>query len=417
MRTFAKLLPLALVAPILALPLLLAGPAAADALPVPGTPWPRCHTGSDTDGQYCILSVTRDGQEMDLAPGTVDGDYEVPFVDFLGPGPGPAGNDVRLGIERWNRVGMPAPDLGNISPDHQWVFVLNTGAARVTELTGAMREVSQSSGGTSTGGWTTTVTFHPVPIAWLSDYEACTFENGCGDEHTVADQVYDGFMTGRLSDGTTEGRPDWAVAARAGLVEVGNAQGVSTEYDFDTNALVVRLVNPHLRSTGPDVAAEGWFETFLPDAWLTRNYHVPDPTTLTTASAFSVRRVGTSTPVDYTVTRQAGGVWVRISDFGFSTPEFRVRPKPTAPGVPRWGSVARAGTHAVRVRFRAPLADGGAAITRYTARCHRGTAAWKQVSGAGSPLTVRGVPAKPVTCQVRAVNRIGPGAWSRARAE
>jgi hypothetical protein len=367
-------------------------------------------------GSNCIVSVTRDGIDMPLTPGTVDGDYEVPYVEFLGPNDGVVGNDVALGIQAWVREGVPAPDLGSILPNAEWVFDLNTGAARPTELTGNLRDVAEGFAGDAVTGWTTVVTLRPVPIAWLSTWDDCTFENGCGDDTTVADLVYDGFMTARLSDGTTEGRPDWAVQARAGIVEVGNAQGVSAHYDFATNALVVQLVNPHLRASSPDVVATGSFETFLPDAWLTANYHVPDPTTLTSGS-FSVRRVDSTAPVDFSVTREANGVWIRISDFTFSAPQFRVKPKPSAPGVPRWGSVTRLGAHAVTVRFRAPVADGGAAITTYTARCRRGDAAWLRASGTGSPLTVRGVPRKPVSCQVRAVNRIGPSRWSATRAE
>lgn len=416
MRPFSRYLPLTLVAPVLALPLL-AAPAAADPLPDLGMGWPMCSDPADTDDQYCIVEVTRDGVDMPLAAGTTDGDYEVPVVRFVGPGAGAVGNDVVIDIEHWLRQGSPMPpDLGDISPTAEWVFELNTGQAHLTELTGTMRGVTQTTAGSDANGWTTRVTLHPVPVAWLSDWEACTFENGCGDDSTVADLVRDGFVTARLSDGTTEGRPAWAVKARAGLVEVGNAHGTSTEYDVATNTLVVRLVNPHLRSSSPDVVAHGWFETFLPDAWLIANYQVPDPTTLVQAS-FSVRREGSTAPVSYTVTRASDGVWIQISDFGFSAPVFQVKPKPSVPGVPRWGSVTRVGAHAVTVRFRAPVADGGADITKYTARCRRGDLPWHRASAPASPVTVRDLPRKPVTCQVRAVNRIGAGLWSAARAE
>lgn len=388
-------------------------PASADPIPGLGQAWPRCGQAPDDDGRYCVVSVTRNGVPAPLAAGTTDGDYEVPAISLMGPGAGTVGNDLGLSIDHWLRQGVPAAaGLGNIDPDAVWALELNTGKIRATELTGNLRDVTQTYGGNATDGWTTTMTFRAVPLAWLSDFDACTFENGCGDETTVADWVYDGFVSARLSDGTTEGRPAWAVAARAGIVETGNAQGVATGYDFATNALVVKLVNPHLRSTGPDVAASGWFETFLPDTWLTANYHVPDPATLTSAAAFVVRRDGSPNPVSYTFSREAGGVWIRITDFSFSAPVFRVRPKPSAPGIPRSVRVVRLSAHVVKVAFRPPVADGGARITDYKAQCRRGDSPWQRASGPSSPLRVRNLPKSTVSCRVRAVNRIGASRWS-----
>jgi hypothetical protein len=141
---------------------------------------------------------------------------------------------------------------------------------------------------------------------------------------------------------------------------------------------------------------------------------VPDPSSLTGGS-FTVRRAGSTTSVPFTVTHEPGGVRIKISGITFSTPSYKIHPKPSAPGQPRWGSATRIAPHAVRLGFRAPIANGGKPVTSYVGRCHRGTGAWHVVRGTSSPLVVRDLPRKRVSCQVRAVNVIGPGRWNPLR--
>jgi hypothetical protein len=405
------LVSLVLMAPVLALPVTTASPAAADPKPDEGQSWPMCGVAPDDDGQFCVVSVTRNGVAPESPP-IGDGEWEEPYVDLIGPG------DVRFGVYHWVRVGSDLTLLGDVDPTAEWVLVVNTGPVRTREVYGHIRDVSLSFGGDAVDGWTFTLTLKPTPIAWLWDESGwlpCSYDGGCGDDATVAGLVYAGFVTGYVTDDAGSGMPPSMISDRTGYINAYNAQDAYSFYDPTRNAMVVRMANPHLALAGPPpVEAIGFYETFLPDAMLVNEFGVPDPGSLTGGS-FTVRRSGSSVDVPFTLTHEPGGVRIKIDAITFSTPEFKIKPHPSRPGVPRWGSVTRLSAHAVTVRFRAPVADGGAAHTKYTARCRRGDATWLKASGTGSPLTVRGVPRKPVTCQVRAVNRIGPSLWSATR--
>ena len=388
-------------------------PASADPVPSLYDPWPMCGTAPDDDNRYCIASATRNGVTIDPLDCDTPGDYYLPYVDLIGAG------DVRFGVDHYPVDGSGCGDiLADIPPGDVYRLVVNTGSIRPRELYGHIQDVAFSVGGGPTTGWTFTLEFEPTPIAWMWPPDAdgdtfadCSYAGGCGDETTVADLVRDGFVTGYVTDLESSGLTATEIAHRTGYVDTYNAQDAYELYDPDTNAILVRMANPHLRS--PGVVATGFYETFLPDAMLINEMNVPDPTTLTTGS-FSIARVGVGS-VPATVTREPGGIHIKISGISFSTPQYRIRPKPTAPGRPRWGSVERIRERAVKVRFKAPLADGGAAITDYRARCRRGTGDWHFASGPGSPLVVTGLPLAEVSCQVRATNRIGPGVWSTTR--
>jgi hypothetical protein len=112
------------------------------------------------------------------------------------------------------------------------------------------------------------------------------------------------------------------------------------------------------------------------------------------------------------VVREAGGVRVTVDGITFSTPRYRIKPKASAPGAPRVRGADRLSPHRVEVRFRRPVADGGADVTRYRARCRAPGGEWRKGAGPGSPLVVADLPRREVECQVRAVNRVGAGPWS-----
>jgi hypothetical protein len=88
-------------------------------------------------------------------------------------------------------------------------------------------------------------------------------------------------------------------------------------------------------------------------------------------------------------------------------------PAANAPGAPTIG-FATAGNTTASVAFSAPLSDGGATITRYTATCTSGSAT-ATGTGAGSPITVSGL-ANDTTysCSVTATNLAGTSAASAA---
>ncbi len=406
MPRLARLLPVLLLAPLLGA---VVPPAHAD--PVPGIAeyWPRCGSAPDDDGRYCIVSVTKDGVPVPQPTFETFGVYDEPYVDLIG------GGDVRFGLYETTYDSSGFDSDADVDPSHTWTYTVNTGAIRPREVYGHIRDVDYSTGGNATDGWTFTLTFRPTPIAWMWPPDAdgdgwadCSYDGGCGDDTTVAGLVYDGFVTGYVTDLASSGLGSAEIADRTGFVNTYNAQDAYAFYDPDTNALEVRMANPHLRS--PGVAAVGYYETFFPDAMLINEFGVPDPTTLTSAS-FAISRVG-SGPAPATVTREATGVRVTVDGITFSTPRYRIKPKASAPGAPRIRSADRVSPHQVEVRFRRPVADGGADVTKYTARCHRPGGEWHKASGTGSPIVVGDLSRRVVACQVRAVNRVGAGPWS-----
>ena len=379
-------------------------PALASADPRPGIAqsWPRCGVAPDDDGRYCIVSMTQNDIPIVRPP---SGSFEDPYIDLIGPG------DVRFGVYETNVD--TAMSIGNVPPGDVYRLVVNTGTIKPRELFGNVRNVSLSTGGGTATGYTFTLTFQPTPIAWWFYGGSCVI-GSCGDSTTVADLVYDGFVTGYVTDLASSGLSDAEIGLRNGYIHAYNAQDASMPlYDPDTNSLVVRMANPHFRSAG--VPATGSYQTFLPTAMLTGLLEVPDPSSLTGGSFVISRSAGaTTTPVPFTLTHTSAGVQIDISGITFSSPTIRIRPKRTAPGNPRLRSVRRATATSVRVRFRPPLANGGARVTRYIARCRKAGGAIVTISRPSGPIVVK-VGRGPATCSVRAVNRIGKGRFSAAR--
>ena len=385
-------------------------PAAADPAPDSGV-WPMCGTAPDTDGQYCVVSMKRNGVDI-VHPAA--GDYFVPYIDTIGAG------DVRFGVEHYRDGSLVLRDNGaggqmvdgELTPGDVYEIEVNTGSIVPRELFTYAQDVTFERGGDPTTGYTFRLVLQPTPFAWrkIEDGQPwpCTIDS-CGDDTTVADPywVYDGFITGYVTDLAWASPEEQRMMT--GLVHAYNAQDQNLWYDYQTNSLVIQLANPHLKE--PGVVATGSYQTFLPYSMLTGMMSVPDPSTLTGGS-FAVSRAGSSTTVPFTLTHHDDGVDIRIPDITYSTPTYRITPRRTAPGAPRLHRVVRVDATTVRVVFGPPVANGGAPVTGFTARCRRGAAPWHYGTGTASPVRVRHLPARPVTCQVRAVNRIGAGGWS-----
>ncbi len=389
----------------------------ATADPVPGGSWPMCGTAPDDDGQYCIVSVTKDGNPVPGLDCGTPGDYERPFVDLIGPG------DVRFGLDKVTvDSGGCAGTDGDVDPTGLWQYVVNTGSINPRELYGHIRDVTfATSGGPSSGGYVFTLTFKPTPIAWVWPEDAdgdgfadCSFDGGCGDDTTRAGLEYGGFVTGYVTDLASSGLGASEIADRTGYVHVYNAQNAYEFYDADTNSIEVRMANPHLHSDGVAPVTNGYYQSFLPDAMLVNQLNVPDPTSLTSGS-FRITRVGSAAAPVTTFAREAGGVRITITGISFSTPRYRIHPKATPPGTPRRVKVGQPTAHSAKVTFTRPLANGGSAITKYQARCQKGSGAWHQASAGSSPVVVKSLPKGSVSCQVRAVNKLGAGPWSSRR--
>ena len=303
-----------------------------------------------------------------------------------------------------------ATQTGDVPPGDVYELVVNTGSIRPRELFGNIRNVSFTRGGSAAAGYTFTLSFRPTPAAWL--FSATCVVGHCGDDTTVADLIYGGFVTGYVTDLASSGLDAAEIALRNGFVHAYNAQDASMPlYDPDTNSLVVRMANPHFRT--PGVPATGSYETFMPYPMLTGLLEVPDPSSLTGGSFVVSRSLGGSTtPVAFTLAHTAEGISIDIPSITYSSPTYRIRPKKTPPGAPRLRSATRATPTSVRLRFRVPLANGGSPVTRYVARCRRPGGKWFTASGRSAPLTVTHLPRRSMKCSVRAVNAIGKGTFS-----
>jgi hypothetical protein len=346
--------------------------------------------------------MTKNGVPIAEPP---SGTWQLPYIDLIGAG------DVRFGVE--NHTVGSGNTTSDVPPGDVYVVTANTGTIRPRELYGRIREVTFTRGGGPPSGFTFTLAFKPTPVAFLLG-GSCDF-GACGDDTTVADTVYDGFVTGYVTDLASSGLDAAEIAARTGYVHAYNAQvGVLPFYDFDANALVIRLANPHLKA--PGVPATGSYETFLPNALLTTVMNVPDPSSLTGGSVVVDRTAGgVSSTVPFALTHEAGGIRVAIPSITYSSPRYRIKLKRTAPGKPRLYRASRSGRRSVKLQFLKPLANGGAPVTKYVGRCRRPGGKWFLTSGRKSPLRLTGLPRKRVTCSVRAINRIGKGKFSATR--
>lgn len=380
-------------------------PAAAMADPVPGigTAWPVCGVLPDDDNQYCITSQTKNGAPV-VRPLT--GTYEEPYVDLIGSG------DVRFGVYETNVD--TATQTGDVPVGDTYELVVRTGDIRPRELYGHIQDAALSIGGSAAAGWTFTLTFRPVPVAWkFFPVPACVV-GSCGDDTLVADLLYSGFVTGYVTDlASLDESVPGERAMRTGFVHAYSAQdALQPAFDESTNSIIIQMANPHLRSAG--VIATGTYETFIPYAMLSGLMNVPRPSTLTGGSFNIVRSVDdVSAPAPYTLTHESGGVHIVIAGITFSSPTYEIRPRKTRPGAPRIKSARRLSATSVRVRFKAPLADGGATVRKYSARCKAAGSPTRKVVRSGSPITVRRLRAHaPVVCWVRAINAIGAGSSS-----
>jgi protocatechuate 3,4-dioxygenase beta subunit len=100
---------------------------------------------------------------------------------------------------------------------------------------------------------------------------------------------------------------------------------------------------------------------------------------------------------------------------GYSSNAISATPKADPPGAPTLSGVA-AGAGQITLTFKAPTANGGAAITAYQYSLDGGTT-WTNLAGLTSPATVTGLSyGTAYSVAMRAVNSSGPGTASATKA-
>ena len=373
-------------------------PAQADTPPPDDQDWVLCTVGTD---DYCIESATANG--VPTTPGTLGGGSprDFPWVkfavahvvvfgvykDFNG-----TGNDLRYGVDQ----------------SVTYRLVVRTGAFNPREMTGIVRNADYTISKSVTGGWRFTLEFQPTSVHHSAP-GTCSVDGGCVSDTTKATFDVSGFASGGIEDHVGSGLSASEISQRTGMFHATNAQDSYDFYDIDTNTLVVRLANPHLKADGTPVN-DGTYDTFIPNAYLTGTMGIPDPAALTGGSFVVTKTVGTTTTsAPFTLLHEAGGIRIKITGITFSRPTYRIH---AGPSQPRRVSARKISTHKARVRFAKPASNLGYRINRYQARCHKLGKAWHAAKGTSSPITVGNLPKGKVDCQVRAHNKLGWGTWS-----
>lgn len=365
--------------------------------------WPMCGSPSQI---YCLTLKKRNGADVPDLPSP--GSNYQPYIDFIGKG------TIRYGVDYYADP-SGGSSTTEVDPDDVYRIIARTGPIHPRELDGTIRDVDFSIGSNATG-WTFDLTFKPTPIHWVGyggDTRTCQVYGGCGGDKWRASLNRDGFVTGYVTDLSEAGIDRDEISWRTGMVRAYNAQDEDAFYDPDTNALEVRLANPHL--TGSGALSTGSYEAFLPNAYLVNFMNIPDPSSLTGGSMIVTREEGTEvTRVPITLEHYPRGIKVTIAHVTYSKPTYRIKARPKPPGKPRHVIAKKVKPHKARVQFRKPLANGGRAIDRYQARCHRKNKPWHSARGKHTPIYVPKLPKGKVWCQVRAHNAKGFGKWSAA---
>jgi hypothetical protein len=382
--------------------LVAATPAHADAPPPPDTDFLPC-TGPTDD--YCVETATANGSPTfpgaDSTDGTTIRDY--PYAKIV------TGHLMVYGVYK-DANGTGSDLQYGVNQAVAYHLVVRTGSFYPREMTGIVRNAAYTIGKSITGGWKFTLDFQPTSVHHYGiGPGGCSVDGGCVSDTTKATFDVAGFASGGIEDHVGSGLSAAEISQRTGMFHATNAQDSYDYYDIDTNTLVVRLANPHLKADGTPVT-DGTYDTFLPNAYLTGTMGIPDPSALSGGSVVVTKTVGSTTSsAPFTLTHEAGGIRIRITGISFSRPTYRIHPGPSAP---RRVSAHKVSTHKARVKFRKPATTLGHRINRYQARCHKLGKAWHARKGTESPITVGHLPKGKVYCQVRAHNSLGWGVWS-----
>lgn len=374
--------------------------ARADVPPGNDVDWLAC-TGPADD--YCIEAATANG--VATTPATLDdgNPRDFPYVKFA------TQHVIVFGV--WHDTNGHGTVLDNVvDPSVAYRLVVRTGAVNPREMTGIVRNADYAISKSVTGGWRFTLDFQPTAVHHYGvGPGGCSVDGGCVSDTTKATFDVSGFASGGIEDLVGSGLTSAEIAQRTGMFHATNAQNSYDFYDIDTNTLVVRLANPHLKADGT-VVDDGTYETFLPNAWLKGTLGIPDPSSLSGGSFVVTKTVGTTTTTaPFVLVHEAGGIRIKIAGITFSKPTYRIHPGPSQP---RRVTARKVSAHKARVSFRKPANNLGYRVNRYQARCHRLGKAWHSAKGTASPITVGNLPKRRVYCQVRAHNKLGWGAWS-----
>lgn len=330
-------------------------------------------------------------------------------------------------------------DLGTAELDDTFAVTIDMGSVVPRVATGFARDVDvRRSRSRTTGRWSITVEGRPVTLSGQCAQNVTPWV--CPEADVATSAPFNNKQWNALFDTEITDYGMWDdVAQRNAMFGLDSFDNIAASsvppdirYDGATDAyyLQVALANRRFLADGTTLV-RGRAELRIPHAFLKLAYGVPDPTTMTGTSLEVTG--GGSTSVT-TITQEPGGQAMRVLVDRLTFPEVgvadgtyrtaraaassmkvvRVERGVVTPARPRIAAARRLSPTKARLTHAGAKARG-ARITGYRARC-AGGGDRVVVQGKGSRLVVRGLTAGTVyRCQVRALSKAGPSAWSPRR--
>ncbi len=392
-------------------------------------------TGSTASRAGGVGDCTMDGPRPCVVSFTVDGetsnDYSYSARTYQVEGrPEVSVHATRLGDS----------NMGTTSLTHTFSVTLDLGAITPVVVAGNARDVTVRR--SQPDGFRVTVTGRPVVVSGQCDQSAYPWT--CPEHDVVVKDPADfnnrefvGTFSLQVSDYDSrlggDGRdPLYGLDYFTNVAATSIPPGIVRDQVTGTYLLELQMGNRRFRENGALV--HGRSELRIPDTFLRRAYGVPDPETMT-GTSLSVAGAGPEATTSITRDDDGRALVVLLDDLRFpdarvpdnsvravtapsarrsSMRTVRIRAGVLTPVRPHITTARRTAQHRARIDVEGARARG-ARITGYQARCATGRVTVRSRSGARE-VVVRGLrPARAYRCQVRALSKAGPSAWSEPR--
>jgi hypothetical protein len=341
----------------------------------------------------CVVSVTRDGVSI----AATDSTWDVSVYGSKGS------NGEYLAQWDVGNVTLPGSyvDMGTAEVGHTWTVKIDMGThvPRVTDEYGDKVTVSRSQSG---GGYDVTTTGNPVTMGVNADctynpYPSCPFQ--ASQDVTIFQGEIGDFQQWTDSSQWSDfyGMDSWT-----------NVEESEIPPQITGNPLqfVETLGSSHELHSG--AVFHGFYHVIMPNAFLV-DMGIDDPSTLSSSGMAVSLGSGTGTSSVSTVPI---GVQVDVAGLTFTHRTVKVKRGNILPTRPTNVQTHRRGSTHATVSFHAARARGSH-IRHYAVVCAAAHHTSRKGSARRSPVWVKGLASGVAyRCKVRAVAKVGPGAWS-----